>query len=47
MLVIRAGIHIMHVRIANKIDLDQTASSEAVSSSLTRVWAFCLDLFHS
>ena len=30
MLVIRAGIHKMHVRIANSEDPDQTASSEAV-----------------
>ena len=30
MLVIRAGIHKMHVRIANREDPDQTASSEAV-----------------
>ena len=30
MLVIRPGIHKMHVRIANKEDPDQTASSEAV-----------------
>ena len=29
-LVIQAGIHIMHVRIANREDPDQTASSEAV-----------------
>ena len=30
MLVIRAGIHKMPVRIANREDPDQTASSEAV-----------------
>ena len=30
MLVIRAGIHKMLVRIANREDPDQTASSEAV-----------------
>ena len=30
MLIIRAGIHKMHVRIANREDLDQTASEEAV-----------------
>ena len=30
MLVIRAGAHKMHVRIANREDPDQTASSEAV-----------------
>ena len=30
MFVIKAGIHKMHVRIANKLDPDQTASSEAV-----------------
>ena len=29
-MVIRAGIHKMHVRIANSEDLDQTASEEAV-----------------
>ena len=32
MLVIKAGIHKMHVRIANREDPDQTASSEAVWS---------------
>ena len=36
MLVIRAGIHKKHVRIANREDPDQTASSEA---------DLCLDLF--
>ena len=30
MLVISAGIHKMHVRIANREDPDQTASKEAV-----------------
>ena len=30
MFVIRAGIHKMHLRIADKEDPDQTASSEAV-----------------
>ena len=30
MLVFKAGIHKMLVRIANREDLDQTASSEAV-----------------
>ena len=30
MLVIRAGIHKMHVRMANRENSDQTASSEAV-----------------
>ena len=29
MLVFRAGIHKMHVRVANREDPDQTASSEA------------------
>ena len=32
MLVIRAGIHQMFVRIANREDSDQTASEEAVGS---------------
>ena len=30
MLVFMAGIHKMNVRAANRVDLDQTASSEAV-----------------
>ena len=37
-LVIRAGIHKMHIRIANRKDPDQTAS-------MIWVCAVCLDLF--
>ena len=41
MLVIMAGTHKMHVRIANREDPDQTASSEAVwSGSSLIVYAF-------
>ena len=41
MLVIRAGIHNMHVKKANIEDTDQTASLEAVwSGSALFVWAF-------
>ena len=41
MLVIRAGIHKMLVRIANREDPDQTASSEAVwSESVLFGYAF-------
>ena len=42
MLAIRAVIHKMHVRIANREDADQTASSEA---SLIWVCTICLDVF--
>ena len=41
MMVIRATIHKMLVRIANREDPDQTASEEAVGSgSALFVWAF-------
>ena len=41
-LVIRTGIHKMHVRIANREDPDQTASSEADLSGSVPI---CSDLF--
>ena len=44
MLVIKAGIHKMLVRIANREDPDQTASSE-LSSSLIWACTVCLGLF--
>ena len=46
-LVIRTGIHKMHVRIANREDPDQTASSEAVlsGSALFEIDSICPDLF--
>ena len=45
MLVIKAGIHKMCIKIANREDLDQTASSEAVrSGSALFIWAFLADI---
>ena len=44
MLITRVGINIMLVRIANREDLDQTASSEAVGSEASLfVYAFLAD----
>ena len=44
MLVIKAGMHNMLVRIANRVDHDQTVSSEAIlCGSALFVYAFLAD----